>query len=239
VLRSAKAVVVPSQTLESIAMQRWKLPAARVHWIPNGIDPTGFPTQDGNKELRAAFDIPEDVFLIGSVGHLRAEKNLARLLNACARLDRDTHVLVVGDGPQRGMLEARASQRDLAGRVHFAGHREDLGELYRAMDVFAMSSDTEQMPVALLESMCAGLPVVATDVGDITRILPPEGREYIVSLEEDPVTTLAAALDKLGNARYLRRTLGVANRLRVSERFTFAGMVDAYRRLYLEGSGGK
>src|SRR5262249_1164874 len=119
----------------------------------------------------------------------------------------------------------------LGERVHLAGHRAAPQDDYRAMDAFALSSDTEQMPVALLEAMASALPVAATDVGDVRRILPPEQGELVVPAGPEP-GALARALARLVDDAALRAQLGRANRERVEREYSFAGMVAAYRAVY-------
>src|SRR4029077_19120178 len=97
----------------------------------------------------------------------------------------DMHVLILGDGPERAAMEELASKNaSRYGRVDFAGHQRETRDYYRAMDVFAISSDTEQMPVALLEAMASALPVVSTEVGDVRDMLPEAQGEFVVPLAE-------------------------------------------------------
>ncbi len=180
-LPGAHRLVVPSQRLQGIATTLWKLPADKIRLIPNGIPLDRFiPGRDTG--LRARLGIPEGATVAGAVGSLRAVKNFARLLEACAAAP-DVHVLVVGDGEDRPALERRAAAPDLAGRVHFAGYQADPAPFYRAMDLFALSSDSEQMPLCLVEAMASGLPVAATDVGDVRAMLPMEQAPFLVSVD--------------------------------------------------------
>jgi glycosyltransferase involved in cell wall biosynthesis len=100
------------------------------------------------------------------------------------------------------------------------------------MDVFALSSDTEQMPIALLEAMASSLPAVATDVGDVRAMLPDAQSRFVVAQHPDGTARFAAALDELAADRELRERLGAANRDRIREQFTLGGMVEQYRALY-------
>jgi glycosyltransferase involved in cell wall biosynthesis len=141
------------------------------------------------------------------------------------------HLLMLGDGPERAAVERAARELGLAERVRLVGHRAAPQDDYRAMDVFALSSDTEQMPVALLEAMASALPVAATDVGDVRRILPDEQGEFLVPLASG-AEALGHALARLAADAPLRARLGSANRARVAHEFGFERMVAAYREVY-------
>lgn len=227
-------VVVISRNLERIARELWRVDESRLHFIPNGIEVERFPKRDGNPELRDELGIPRGAFVVGAVGHLRPEKNLPRLLRAVAAIaDRhDVHVLLLGDGPEREKLDELAAAPPLRGRVHFAGYHADPRAHYRAMDAFALTSDTEQMPIALLEAMACSLPVVATDVGDVRAVLPQVQLAHVHSLGPDVEPALARSLASLVESPLLRADLGRANRGRVASDFGFGTMVRAYRELY-------
>jgi glycosyltransferase involved in cell wall biosynthesis len=225
-------LIVPSDRLHAIATRLWHLPADRVVLIRNGVRLETYSPADGNRDLRRELGIPESAPVVGAVGHLRAEKRFERLLDACANLD-GVHVLIVGEGEMRPLLEERAARPELAGRVHLAGYRPDPQRFYRAMDLFAITSDTEQMPVCLLEAMATGLPVVSTDVGDVRGVLPSAQAAHLVSLVgEDTAAALCRQIAALLRDPEGRRRLGQANRRRVEERFTFERMRDAYREVY-------
>lgn len=241
VLPGVPRLVVPSNRLHDIATQLWKVQADQIRLIRNGIRLDVFAPADRDPVLRRELGIPEEALVVGAVGHLRAEKNFLRLLDACAALppnrpEGPLHVLIVGDGEERARLEARAARPDLAGRVHLAGYRSDPQRLFRAMDLFAITSDTEQMPVCLLEAMASGLPVVSTNVGDIPSVLPGEQQPWLVSLEpaDATVPVLAQRLSELARDPETRRWLGAINRRRVEERFSFEAMLSAYRAIYHE-----
>ncbi len=232
-LPRTQAVIVPSFTLERIARERWRLSPALVHRIPNGIRVEDFPPADRNRARRAELGIPLDAIVIGSVGHLRPEKNPVRLVEACAELPENVHLLLLGDGPEREAVERAVAGKGLGPRVHMVGHRPQPQGDYQAMDLFALSSDSEQMPVALLEAMASALPVAATDVGDVKRTLPTEQAPFVVPVQGAATAgALARALAGLCADRELRSRLAAANRARVEREFSFEAMVAAYRERY-------
>ena len=233
VLPGVHRLVVPSQRLHAVATGLWKLNPERVRLIPNGIHLEAFQRTDGNPDLRRGWGIPGDALVVGTVGGLRPVKNQLRLLDACAAAGPGVHVLLVGEGEERPALEARAGRADLAGRVHLAGHQADPAPFLQAMDVFALTSDSEQMPVCLLEAMASSLPVVATDVGDVRAVLPPEQTPFLEPPGADAAAGLARGIVELARDPGLRQRLGAANRRRAEERYTFDGTCAAYREVYL------
>jgi glycosyltransferase involved in cell wall biosynthesis len=136
---------------------------------------------------------------------------------------------IVGDGPERMALEALAIAEGVGGQVEFAGHCADPARLYAGFDIFALSSDTEQMPLSVLEAMASGLPVAATDVGDVADMLDVTNRPYVVAREDG---ALADALARLAVRGDLRAVLGAANRARAEGVFAEANMVAAWRDLF-------
>ncbi|MEE8467080.1 MAG: glycosyltransferase [Planctomycetota bacterium] len=238
-LGKAHRVVVPSHVLEDIAQREWGLTPPRLVRVPNGVDTERFcPGNEGRDALRASLSIPADALVVGAVGHLRPVKRFEVLIRACGRLPREltgagVHLLILGDGAERTALEREAADHaPPGGRVHLPGHHADLAPWYRAMDVFALSSSSEQLPLSLLEAMAAGLPVVATDVGDLRVTLGPGLDGHLVGAEGDCEGALAAELEVLLRSANERQRLGAAGRERVREAFSEEAMVSAYRGLY-------
>ncbi len=234
-LRGVARVIVPSGRLHGIATELWKLPAVRVALVPNGIDLTALAGGEGDPERRAELGIPEDAPVIGFVGHLRAVKRADRLLRVCARIGGEVppHLLILGEGEQRDSIVSLARELGIEPRVHLVGHQGETAPWYRLMDAFTLTSDSEQMPVALLEAMASSLPCVSTDVGDVRRILPVAQGDYVVPLSGAELEArLATAFEQILGDATLARNLGAANRARVEERYAFATMLDTYRELY-------
>lgn len=159
-------VVVVSRQLERMALQVWKLPARGVRLIANGVSVPELPRSP--RILLAG-----DAICVGTVAGLRPEKNIARLIKAFARLRAvlPARLIVVGGGPLQPDLEKLAQALGVADDVEFTGYLSDPGSRLKDFDLFALSSDTEQLPLALLEAMAVGMPVVATAVGDVPAIL--------------------------------------------------------------------
>ncbi len=213
-------VVVPSHNLFRIASEIWKLPPKVMRYVPNGVDLVRFAT-DGT---RRGSDEP----VIGTVAALRPEKNISRLLRAFAMLPAG-RLVIIGDGPERPALEAFAGSLGVADRVQFAGHHQDTAAFYAQFDIFALSSDTEQMPLSVIEAMASGLPVVSTAVGDVRLMVATENAGFIVSLDE---AALGSALAALSGDRECRRRVGQANLARAQCYFDQAAMFAAYGALW-------
>ncbi len=135
----------------------------------------------------------------------------------------------MGDGPERPALERLAIELGIATRVHFTGHVAVPAPLYAGFDLFALSSDTEQMPLSVIEAMAAGLPVASTDVGDVRLMLAPENAPYIGPIDDAP---LARSLLALLRDPGLRRRIGEANRARAARDYDQETMFQAYAALF-------
>lgn len=221
-LRSCR-VVLPSRTLMRIARETWRLPERCLLYVPNGIDLARFAAPQ-----RTGADGP----VFGTVAALRPEKNLGRLLQAFAMLPPglDARLVVIGDGPERPGLEAMAETLGIAARVRFAGHVGDPAAAYAGFDAFALSSDTEQMPISVLEAMAAGLPVAATDVGDVRDMLAPQNAPYVVAKEAGALGQAMAALAEAGPAA--RNAIGAANLAKAARDYDLDRMVLTYAALF-------
>lgn len=218
-------VIVPSVTLQSIATHAWRLPNRRVHYIPNGLAGLAEPS---TPLASLHMELPAARPCIVWVGALRPEKNPLRLLRAFAPLKDRAQLLLIGDGPERAALLEEAGRLSLGASLHMAGRRDDARDLIMQADILALSSDTEQMPFAVLEAMDAGLPVAATDVGDVRRMTASENGPFIVPPSD---AALGRALQALVDDPALRARIGQANRTRVRSIYTLEGMVEAHGAL--------
>jgi L-malate glycosyltransferase len=231
-LGGAARIVVPSRTLYRIATETWRLAPGAVQHIVNGVDTARFGGPPDPTWARRFGRGGGGATIIGSLGALRAEKNVARLIRAFAALPTaaSARLVVAGDGPEAPALAALAAALGVADLVDFLGSIEQPERLLGNFDIFALSSDTEQMPYALLEAMAAGLPVVATDVGDIAAMVAPDNRRFIVPQQDG--AGFVARLAELLASPDRRHALGAANRERVGDAFTLDRMVAAYDAVF-------
>ena len=212
---------------------RRHVPASKVFHIGNGIDTTIFRPPMSRNDAKQALGLDGKV-LVGFVGRLSVDKGLSHLLQAItllpASLSESVHAVIVGDGDNRQALEAEAWARGLSARIHFLGNRRDTPLLYSAFDVFVLPSRREGFPMVLLEAMSTGLPVIATRVGDVERIIE-HGKSGLVIDPEDTVALRQSLLTLLADTENAKR-LGTAARARVEQEFSSARMAREYLALY-------
>ncbi|HXJ02165.1 MAG TPA: glycosyltransferase family 4 protein [Micropepsaceae bacterium] len=223
-------VLLPSRRLFSIARDVWRLPQRCLIHVPNGVDCSRFSARR-TPQIAADFGIDTAGPVIGTVSGLRAEKNISRLVDAFARVVQrlPAQLIIVGDGPEHANLVAQAVALGISDRVVFTGAFSKPELILPFFDVFALSSDTEQMPLSVLEAMAAGLPLAATDVGDLRYMLAPENHPYLVKTQAEPLSDAIMAL----LAEPVRaRTIGQANAARASGLFDQELMFAAYRELF-------
>lgn len=199
-------------------------PAHKIEIIHNGVDPTRFSPADDRPALAERLGLPASAPAIGIVAMLRPEKDHRTLLRAMRMvLDEipDAHLVIVGDGPLRAELEDLTARLGIADNVHFAGTRSDVGEVLPALDVFVLSSTTECFPIAVLEAMACGVPVVGTAVGGLPEMVD----DGITGLVVPPGSPRAMA-DALVKILRDPDEMGRAARRSVEERFTLARSVE-------------
>ncbi len=193
--------------------------------IGNGVDPERF-APDGDdgarRALRRALDTAEDAVVVMTIGRLVAEKGYPELFKAMRRLD--AVLWVVGERLSSdharaidGEIAAATSDPTLSARIRLLGRREDVPDLLRAADVFALPSHREGMPRAIVEAMMVGLPVVATDIRGTREEVVDGETGLLVPVDDAPA--LAAALDRLVREPELRARWGAAGRARARALF--------------------
>ncbi|MDB5670977.1 MAG: glycosyltransferase [Alphaproteobacteria bacterium] len=229
-LPAAYRLVVPSRRLEAIALGEWRQKPARVARIPNGIAVELYrnePARDAIPGLeRRAGEI-----VVGTIAGLRPVKNLPRLVRAFAAMrNRQSRLVIVGTGPESETIAAEARRCRVADRVLMPGFLPNPSEYAGLFDIFALSSDSEQFPISLIEAMAAGLPAVATAVGDVRSIVAADNQPMIVEPGDEAAFT--AALDTLAERPDLRRALGRSNRERARADYDEERMIAMHLALY-------
>jgi glycosyltransferase involved in cell wall biosynthesis len=212
VLPAAYRVVVPSHSLSELLVEECKLPRHLVCRIPNGVNTGAFRPLEP-LEARNSLGLPSEVMSFGTVCHLRPEKRLDVLLKAFHEANLPGAILfVVGDGPCRDDLALLAQRLGVDDRVFWAGELVASSRHYSAMDVFVCSSDTEQLPLAMLEAMSSAIPVISTNVGDCHRVLSGSPSELLVPRGDRQA--LAAAMRWTHANRQRCKRVGDENRTR-------------------------
>ena len=232
-LPTAAALVVPSRVLETIAAQVWRAAPRQLRRIPNGIPLSDFaPTVTGEAQPRGlpGLDKQAGALWLGTLAGLRAVKNLPRLVRAFAALPPPWELVIVGEGGERAAIMAEAARLGIAERVHLPGFAPDPAAVLRQFDLFALSSDSEQFPISVVEAMAARLAVVSPAVGDVAAIVAAENLPLITPPGDE--AALRAALVSAASDPALRALIGAANRARALAEYGEEAMVSAYRVVY-------
>lgn len=216
-------VVVPSLTLKRL-VSTWWVPARRTWYIPNGVPM-------GESGAHSALLCARTTLTVGTVAGLRPEKNIARLIKAFAQVarTRPIQLVVVGGGSQLPALQDLAQSLGVAERVEFTGYLEKPLERMRDFDLFALSSDTEQLPIAMLEAMALGIPVVATAVGDVPHVLPAVAHRGLSAVDDAAFTK---ALEAVLAAQVEWPAWVEAGRIRVREEYPDSLMLQRWADVF-------
>jgi glycosyltransferase involved in cell wall biosynthesis len=230
--RGAQRIIATSEAVAADLVARGQAPASRVVTIPNRPDPRDLVPTRPRALVRAELGIAAGEALVGVVARLTEQKGVADFLDAAARLASRPgwRAAIVGDGPQRGALEARTRALGLAGRCRFAGTRTDLGDLLAAFDLLVVPSRSEGLPYLVLEAMVAGTPLVATAVGGIPEVLADGVRGVLVP-PRDPGRLAAAIAEALDDPPAARARADAARRY-ASDQLSLEAMLRAVEAVY-------
>lgn len=237
-LARASTLIVPSRQLEQVALDVWHQPPARVHRIGNGIPVKDYDRSRAKRvrpdALPRVVKRPGEKWL-GTLAGLRPVKALPRLVRAFGAMPEDWQLVIVGEGPEREAIMAEASRLAIGHRVHLPGHVANPAEAAALFDLFALSSDSEQFPLSVVEAMASGLAVASPAVGDVAEIVSAENAPFIVPPGDE--AALGEALARLAGDETLRRRVGAANQLRAREHFDEAAMARQHAALYAAALG--
>jgi glycosyltransferase involved in cell wall biosynthesis len=236
--RKSGAIVAVSDEVRDDLVSLGIAAGERIVVIPYGFDLSGLTRPDKAESAlrRNEIDLTSKAFVVGWAGRLTAIKrphDLVRTLAELVEMGTDAFLVVVGDGPERGSVEALATELGVMERCRFLGYRRDMSRLYGAFDAFLLTSENEGTPVVAIEALASSCPVVATNAGGTGTVVLHGQSGYLAPIGE--VHELAARLHQLASTPELARSLGNAGALDVRRRFasgTMANAVDAlYRRL--------
>ena len=221
---NAERMIEPFARLEGFGAHKVKL-------IHNGVRA---PMPSGEKGiLRKQLGIAPDAFVVGTVCRLVSQKRIDRLVEAMALVSDSIHCIIAGEGNQQEAIASRISTLGLARRIHLLGHRDDVGNVLRALNVYVVSSDREGLSNSMLEAMAAGLPLISTPVSGSSDALDgahPAG--IITGFDEQ---SIARAIEHLNINRSRLKEMAQAAQHRAETRFSMDRMVDEWEA-FLSGT---
>ncbi|MGB9688618.1 glycosyltransferase family 4 protein [Thermogutta sp.] len=233
-LRGFDRVVCVSPSLREECI-RSGIPPAICEILPNGVDCDEFAPPSSREEAKRSLGLPASDPVVGYVGRLSGEKDLATLFRGLARLIENrfsVHAIIVGDGPAGDELRSAVRELSLDQHVSLVGHAPDPRPYYAAMDVFVLPSLREGLPNVLLEAMAMALPVVATPVGGIPQLVRDGETGILIPPGDD--RALAEAVKQLLADRSRAVTLGESARQHVKMHYSFDRRMERLEQI-LEG----
>jgi glycosyltransferase involved in cell wall biosynthesis len=235
-LRQAAAMaahyfVAVSAATADVARDNRECDPKKLRVVINGTDLTRFPAPAAARSaIRSELGIPEDARVLVTIGRLVKEKNHALLVRAAAPLlGPETRLVIVGDGALRDDLRKVVAQLG-RGYVHLTGARRDVPSLLASADAYALSSDSEGLPIGLLEAWAAGLPVVSTAVGGIPAAVTSEENGILVPPGD--ATALEAALARVLEPNEAIAAMAKRGRAHVLATYSSEQMAKSYFDLY-------
>ena len=228
-LGAATALIVPSEVLEWIALNRWRQPQERVHRIANGIDTALYAKKPDPRAIPGFVRHANEV-VIGTLAGLREVKDLTALVRAVGGLSGRFRLVIVGEGPERDNIIGAAAAMGIADKLVMPGFLDRPYRFVGLFDLLALSSKSEQFPISVVEAMAAGLPIASTPVGDIPRMVSVENAPFIPEYAGE--VRLRDAIQPLVLDADLRRSVGAANQARARAEYDEKAMIVRYRALY-------
>lgn len=231
-LGKAAGLVVPTELMEHEALVRWQQPFGRVKTIRDGVD-----------LARLAKPIKADAIprllkragehWIGCAARLDGSEDWTPWLAALKEVDQHWHLVLLGEGPGRSAIEAKAGALSLDNRVHFVSSLADPDALIRLSDIVGVQHGPEPLPAQAIAAMAAGKPVVGFETGELATSLSPDNVPFIVGNTAE----FSAAFERLAADVFLREAIGGFNRERAGAERDANTMIATYRRLYASALG--
>lgn len=213
-------------------LTRWEaISPDRIELVPNAVDEDIFRpcTEENRQAARSQLSIPMDAFVVGGIGRLAREKHFILLPELAARHP-DIYFVVAGSGPERARIEGRASELGVDARVRLLGTILDRACFYNAIDAFVLPSIYEGLPMAVLEAMSSGVPVLSSRLEGISAVLMEE-KEGLLARPGD-VENFSKQLRRLKESPELRRQLGTAARAKALDQFSASVTADKIENIY-------
>lgn len=231
-LRRYDEVICVSQDLYDDC-RKLGVPAERCWHVPNAIDTDEFRRREPSESAKAKLGLPAGRLLIGAVGRLSNEKAFDSLIRAVGQLvgqGCDLELRIAGEGDQQQNLEQLIGDLGLQERVKLVGFCKDTIGFYHAMDVFALTSIREGLPNVLLEAMALEVPILATNIAGIPKLVQHEATGLLI--EPGSVHAIVAGLKRLINSSELRRRLATEARRSIETSFSFQKRMDRIVEIY-------
>lgn len=235
VLRRFENLITVSKATKSL-MVKSGINDNNIKVIYNAIDEKQWCNTKKHMPLRKELNIPEDSFVVGTVGRISDEKDYRTFLDvAAAIVDKieDVYFVVIGDGKGNEIqnLVDYTEQLGIKKKVFFAGYRSDLLNVYKTLDIFLMTSITEGLPNTMLEAMSMEIPVVSTGVGGIPELVVNGETAFLYEIKD--IQGLANKVRELIENEELRENVSKACRRRIEEKFSFERRLRIIEEYYL------
>jgi glycosyltransferase involved in cell wall biosynthesis len=219
-------VITVSQDAADVALNIEKIPSRKLEVIRNGIDLARFPFVQRSNQVG-----PRRAVHVARISYAsKDQRTLMSAVRIVADRQPDFVLDIVGDGPDRGDLEAMCDKLHLRPHVNFIGFRDDVHHYLSQAEFFVLSSETEGVSITLLEAAASGLPIVATNVGGNPEVTV-HGETGLLVPPRSPAALAAAMLEMLSDPNRARQ-MGLAGRRRVEEHFDLRSSVERYEELY-------
>ena len=232
-------LIVNSRSAEELGKSLGFAPD-RMSMIPNGHEVDEYRRIIDRERIRASVGVGLQERMLLCVGRLIASKRVCDAVAAMELLQEPVKLVIVGDGPERGALQADVSRRGLNGKVVLAGERGNVADLLLAADCFLFPSESEGLPNALIEACLAGLPIVACRVGGVSDVV--KDRETALLVPPRSPSALAAAVRRLLTDQHEAERLATTAQIRAKNRYgieqSLNVLYDVYDRLLCEQQRG-
>lgn len=235
--KSTHTLIAGSQEIKNDIIHWDHVAENKVKLIPNTVDLNSSTSELTKEQARDALNIPKGSIVLGTLGRLEEQKGHYLLIDTINNLvlqGFNITLLLIGDGRLRSDLEKQTKQLGLSDCIQFLGVRRDIGDLFKAMDIYIMSSLWEGLSLSLLSAMAAELPVISTQVGGVDEVLGDSKYGLVVPTED--VDSLTTAVKTLINNPSKATTFAQLGRKKVEEHYSDKNLIQFLEKLYIKAS---